>query len=114
MLTKWLNSRETGWIPLAWESQRANAISLQQIQWGNIDLFHLKMKEQTKTGRIKVRQNRLPAVVHFSSGHARKIMQMTTVNVRMDCDRGLLALNRSLDPSRVKDSGQGIDLSRYK
>ena len=62
-----LNSREIGPIPL--ESQRANAISHQQIQAGNIDLFHLKMKEQIKTGqkqdKIDYKQSYIfPQVTH--------------------------------------------------
>ena len=37
--------------PAGIKSQRAYAISLQQIQAGNEDLFHPKMKKQTKTGK---------------------------------------------------------------
>ena len=39
-------SRETG-LKANW----ANAISLQQIQEGNVDLFHPKMKKDTKHGQ---------------------------------------------------------------
>ena len=92
MLTKWLNTRETGWIPL--ESQRAYAISLQQIQAGNIDLFHLKMKEQIETGQKQDKIDYEQSYIFLRSRTQRdgKIMQITTVN-----DEGLRSR-----PDRVK------------
>ena len=71
MLPSGSTNRKTGW-----KSHRANAITLQQIHVGNVDLFHPKMKKQTKTGQ---RQYKIDcyagdyAVVHFSSDHALKV-----------------------------------------
>ena len=81
----------------SWETNRkrlrANVITLQEIQEGNVDLFNPEIKKQTKNERKQWKIDYEQSYFKFSLDRDSKIMQITKMNSRLAAS---LAIARSI------------------